>query len=201
MALLAVLAIPAICTIVPGANMITFYLGVSSLVTVLLERLVFSSATQQTSSLPNMSRQSSTTTPSLLCEFTCTPIRSTPAPPPHTAPPPAMDVVCCKLIISSWRQRHIVPGDDTKHLRIARLGTAFGHRRVADWPVGSVTSHTLLDCSIPPVKRITTDCDLFHIPRLMSSSFAFPSPRLLHSKTCARSGSPRSATTAPAFPA
>ncbi|KAG5654995.1 hypothetical protein KAF25_002898 [Fusarium avenaceum] len=114
-----------------------------------------------------------------------------------------MDVVCCKLIISSWRQRqrHIVPGDDTKHLRIVRLGTAFGHRRVADWPVGSVTSHTLLDCSIPPVKRITTDCDLFHIPRLMSSSSAFPSPRLLHSKTCARSGSPRSATTAPAFPA
>lgn len=62
-------------------------------------------------------------------------------------------------------------------------------------------SHTLWVCSILPVKKITTDSDLSHIPRPMFSLSASASPRLPRSKTSARSGSPRSATTALASPA
>lgn len=56
-------------------------------------------------------------------------------------------------------------------------------------------------CLIPLVKKITTDCDLFHTPRPTFSSFVLASHRPPRSKTSARSGSPRFTTTAPAFPA
>lgn len=66
---------------------------------------------------------------------------------------------------------------------------------------GSAMSLTLLDCSIPPVKRITTACARSLTRRLTCSWSASPSPHLLHSRTSAKSGSRKSTTTAPVFPA
>lgn len=66
---------------------------------------------------------------------------------------------------------------------------------------GSAMSLTPWDCSIPPVKRITTACARSLTHRLTCSWSASPSPHLPHSRTSAKSGSPKSTTTAPVFPA
>ena len=68
-------------------------------------------------------------------------------------------------------------------------------------PIGLVTSHTLSAYSIPPDKKIMTDSGHYHTRRRTCSSSAFPSRRQPHSRTSGRSGSPKSTTTAPEYPA
>lgn len=66
-------------------------------------------------------------------------------------------------------------------------------------PKGSATSHIPLDYLIPQDKRITIACGPFLTLRPMFFSYASASLPPPPSRTSARSGFPRSTTTAPAF--
>jgi hypothetical protein len=120
-----------------------------SLVMVLLARLVFSSATRQTSSPPNMSPRSSITTLLLSCE---SPRSSLPRRSSDSVLPASKHVRGygkCKALFRQLISNHILLA-------------------------GSATNHTHSDSSIPPDKKITIVCALSPTPRPMSSWFASP---------------------------